>query len=60
MAQTARDIETRNKAIVQASFDGGRAGTGSPFDLLADDATWTIVGHSVASKIRASIEQALA
>lgn len=39
-----------NKAIVQASFDAWRAGTGSPFDLLAEDATWTIVGRSVASK----------
>jgi uncharacterized protein len=56
MAQTAQDIETRNKAIVQASFDGWSAGTGSPFDLLADDATWTIVGHSVASKTYGSRE----
>jgi len=42
--------EERNKAIVKASFDAWRAGTGGPFELLADDATWTIVGHSVASK----------
>lgn len=56
MAQTARDIETRNKTIVKASFDGWSAGTGSPFDLLADDATWTIVGHSVASKTYTSRE----
>jgi uncharacterized protein len=39
-----------NIAIVQASFDAWRAGTGSPFDLLAEDATWTIVGRSAASK----------
>jgi ketosteroid isomerase-like protein len=26
------------------------AGKGSPFDLLAEDATWTIVGNSVVSK----------
>ena len=56
MAQTAQDIETRNKAIVQASFDAWRAGTGSPFDLLADEVTWTIVGHSVASKTYGSRE----
>ena len=56
MAQTAQDIKTRNKAIVQASLDGWKAGTGSPFDLLADDATWTIVGHSVASKTYGSRE----
>ena len=39
-----------NKAIVQASFDAWRAGTGSPFELLAQDASWTIVGDSVASR----------
>jgi ketosteroid isomerase-like protein len=54
MAQT--DITTRNKETVQASFDAWRNGTGSPFDLLADIASWTIVGHSVASKTYASKE----
>jgi uncharacterized protein len=33
-----------------------RAGTGSPYDLLADDASWPIVGHSVASKTYPSKE----
>ena len=56
MAQTKDDIATRNKAVVQASFDAWRAGTGSPYDLLADDASWTIVGHSVASKTYPSKE----
>lgn len=41
--------ETRNKAIVADSFSAWAAGTGSPFDLLADDARWTIVGASDAS-----------
>jgi ketosteroid isomerase-like protein len=50
MAQTKDQIETRNKAAVQAGFDAWKAGTGSPYDLLADDASWTIVGHSAASK----------
>ncbi|MEH2180722.1 MAG: nuclear transport factor 2 family protein [Nostoc sp.] len=50
MAQSKDKIEARNKAIVQASFAAWTAGTGSPFDLLADDATWTIVGNSVVSK----------
>ena len=55
MAQT--DTTTaRNKATVQASFDAWRAGTGSPFDLLADTATWTIVGNSVASRTYGSKE----
>jgi uncharacterized protein len=56
MAQTKDDIETRNKAVVQASFDAWGAGTGSPYDLLADDASWTIVGHSAASKTYPSKE----
>jgi uncharacterized protein len=56
MAQTKDDIGTRNKAVVQASFDAWRAGTGSPYGLLADDASWTIVGHSVASKTYPSKE----
>lgn len=52
MAQSANthDVETRNKAAVSASFDAWRAGTGSPFDLLRDDASWTIVGRSVKSR----------
>lgn len=45
-AQTAN----RNKAAVQARFDAWKAGTGNPFELLADDASWTIEGNSVASK----------
>jgi ketosteroid isomerase-like protein len=39
-----------NKALVQASFDRWRAGTGSPFELLAPEADWTIVGSSPLSK----------
>jgi hypothetical protein len=46
----AGSTESRNKATVEASFKAWSNGTGSPFDLLADDATWTIVGRSVASK----------
>lgn len=39
-----------NKAAVQAKFDAWAAGTGSPFDLLADEANWTIEGNSAASR----------
>src|ERR1700733_1429072 len=39
-----------NKALVQASFDRWHAGTGSPFELLAPEADWTIVGSSPFSK----------
>ena len=39
-----------NKAVVARSFDAWVAGTGSPFDLLAEDASWTIEGNSVESR----------
>ena len=39
-----------NKALVAASFDRWKMGTGSPFELLAEDADWTIVGSSPLSK----------
>jgi uncharacterized protein len=41
---------SRNKALVQAAFDRWHAGTGSPFELLAPEADWTIVGSSPLSK----------
>ena len=57
MAQSSQEeIEARNKVIVQASFDAWKAGTGGPFDLLTDDATWTIVGNSVVAKTYGSRE----
>jgi hypothetical protein len=36
MAQSKDSIETRNKAIIQESFDAWKAGTGGPYELLAD------------------------
>ena len=39
-----------NKALVRASFDRWRSGTGSPFELLAPETKWTIVGSSPLSK----------
>jgi ketosteroid isomerase-like protein len=56
MAQSASEIAARNKATVQKSFDAWRAGTGSPFDLLAEEATWTIAGHSSAGRTYQSRE----
>jgi ketosteroid isomerase-like protein len=43
-----RDLakEDSNKALVQASFDRWRDGTGGPFELLIPDVEWTIVGSS--------------
>jgi len=42
--------ESRNKTTIERSFNAWRDGTGGPFDLLAENATWTIVGRSVVSK----------
>lgn len=47
---TQNSTEARNKELAQAGFDAWSAGTGSPYDLLAEDAVWTIVGNSDASK----------
>lgn len=49
-AQSASVTTARNKATVESSLNAWAAGTGSPYDLLADDATWTIVGRSAAAK----------
>ena len=53
---TSATIETRNKATIERSFNAWRDGTGGPYDLLADNATWTIVGRSAASKTYESRE----
>ena len=50
MGNNATSVEARNKALVRDSFEAWVQGNGGPFDLLADDATWTIEGGSVASK----------
>jgi ketosteroid isomerase-like protein len=42
--------QAENKKIVQRAFDAWANGTGSPYDLLAEDVTWTITGNSLASK----------
>ena len=60
MAQTKDDLEARNKATVEVGFGAWRNGTGSPYDLLADDATWTIVGNSLVSRTYTSREEFLA
>lgn len=50
MSENNQQTESRNKALVLAKFEAWKAGTGSPYELLADDAHWTIVGHSLVSK----------
>jgi ketosteroid isomerase-like protein len=50
-AQGASTAEQdRNRALVQRGFDAWRDGTGSPYELLADDVNWTITGNSLAAK----------
>lgn len=58
MAQENR--EAANKALIEDKFAAWAAGIGSPFDLLADDAIWTITGNSAASKTYTSRQSFLA
>lgn len=50
MARAKRASQNSNLEIVRRAFDAWAAGTGSPFDLLAENAAWTIVGDSDAAK----------
>jgi len=49
-ASAGAQTPAQNRASVMASFDAWKAGTGSPFELLSEDASWTIEGNSAASK----------
>jgi len=49
MSDASAQLE-KNKALVRAAFDRWYEGTGGPFELLAPDAEWTIVGTSPLSK----------
>ncbi|WP_241663965.1 nuclear transport factor 2 family protein [Stutzerimonas nosocomialis] len=40
------DEASHNTTLVQKAFDDWKAGRGSVFDLLADDAQWTVAGSS--------------
>ena len=53
---TSANAESHNKAIIERAFAAWTNGTGGPYDLLADDASWTIVGRSLASKTYESRE----
>jgi len=46
---SASEADT-NRATIAKAMDAWAAGTGGPYDLLADDAVWTISGNSLASK----------
>jgi len=59
MTANSDEREAKNRQIVQRGFDAWRAGTGSVFDLLADDAKWAIVGSSPVSKVFSSKQEFL-
>ena len=42
--------EARNLQLIAQSFAAWRAGTGGPYDLLAEDAQWTITGNSLVAR----------
>ena len=44
------DQAAANKALVRDRFEAWANSNGGPFDLLADDAVWTIEGRSIAAK----------
>jgi ketosteroid isomerase-like protein len=50
MAYGLRPETEQTRTDDVGSFKAWGDGTGSPFDLLTDDATWTIVGNSVVAK----------
>lgn len=50
LAQPAQGLEERNRALIAKGFEAWASGTGSPYDLLAEDASWTITGNSMAAK----------
>jgi hypothetical protein len=63
MARTQSE-ESKNEEIIHQGFAKWANGTGSFFDLLADDVEWTIIGSSPISKTYTSrkqfLEQAIA
>lgn len=55
-SRTETDMSAENKATILRSFEAWAAGTGGPYDLLAEDAEWTITGHSAAARTYPSRE----
>jgi ketosteroid isomerase-like protein len=55
----SQEIEERNKGIIQQAFDRWAKGRSSFYDLLAEDAQWTITGTSPVSKTYTSRKQFL-
>jgi len=51
--------EQDNKDLVARAFEAWAAGTGGVFDLLADEATWTVVGNTPVSRTFTSRQEFL-
>ncbi|WP_442504174.1 nuclear transport factor 2 family protein [Marinivivus vitaminiproducens] len=54
-AARADEVE-QNRALVAQGMQAWADGTGSPYDLLADDVRWTITGNSLAARTYPSRE----
>jgi uncharacterized protein len=50
MVDKKYEVELKNEQLTREAFRRWADGTGGPFELLADDALWTIVGNSVVSR----------
>jgi Ketosteroid isomerase-related protein len=57
--RTSDSVEARNRATVSKGFDAWRDGTGSPYDLLDENANWTIAGESLVARTYTSREDFL-
>lgn len=55
VAQT-ESKEQANRATIARAFEAWRTGTGGPYDLLAEDVSWTITGNSASAKTYPSRE----
>jgi uncharacterized protein len=53
---TAASDTGRNRTLVASGMKAWADGTGSPYELLAENARWTIAGNSLASKTYPSKE----
>jgi ketosteroid isomerase-like protein len=60
MIAAEESVQAQNKRAIRAAFDAWRNKTsGNVFDLLAPDATWTIVGNSPVSRTYKSRQEFL-
>jgi uncharacterized protein len=55
----SKPIEAKNRQLIEGGFHAWRSGTGNVFDLLTQDAKWTIVGNAPVSRTYTSREEFL-